>query len=85
MWLDIPDGMTRQQTCDLRLLRIRVAVFALSPVLKMAPVEGTIFNSGDRIRTCDLQVMSLTSYQTALPRNREGKYTGVAFLGQQKY
>ena len=27
-------------------------------------------NSGDRIRTCDLRVMSPTSYQTALPRNR---------------
>ena len=26
-------------------------------------------NSGDRIRTCDLRVMSPTSYQTALPRN----------------
>ena len=25
-------------------------------------------NSGDRIRTCDLRVMSPTSYQTALPR-----------------
>ena len=30
------------------------------------------FNSGDRIRTCDLRVMSPTSYQTALPRNRFG-------------
>ena len=28
------------------------------------------FNSGDRIRTCDLRVMSPTSYQTALPRNK---------------
>ena len=28
------------------------------------------FNSGDRIRTCDLRVMSPTSYQTALPRNQ---------------
>jgi tRNA(fMet)-specific endonuclease VapC len=26
-------------------------------------------NSGGRIRTCDLRVMSPTSYQTALPRN----------------
>ena len=28
------------------------------------------FSSGDRIRTCDLRVMSPTSYQTALPRNK---------------
>ena len=28
------------------------------------------FNSGDRIRTCDLRVMSPTSYQTALPRTK---------------
>jgi hypothetical protein len=29
-----------------------------------------VVNSGDRIRTCDLRVMSPTSYQTALPRNQ---------------
>ena len=28
-------------------------------------------NSGGRIRTCDLRVMSPTSYQTAPPRNRD--------------
>ena len=38
-------------------------------------VRGFLCNSGDRIRTCDLQVMSLTSYQTALPRNRGENYT----------
>ena len=31
-------------------------------------------NSGGRIRTCDLRVMSPTSYQTAPPRNRDPKY-----------
>ncbi len=28
-----------------------------------------IFSSGDRIRTCDLQVMSLAGWTTSLPRN----------------
>ena len=32
-------------------------------------------NSGGRIRTCDLRVMSPTSYQTALPRSRVADYT----------
>ena len=32
--------------------------------------EGFTCNSGDRIRTCDLRVMSPTSYLAALPRIR---------------
>ena len=32
--------------------------------------EGFRSNSGDRIRTCDLRVMSPTSYLAALPRIR---------------
>jgi hypothetical protein len=32
------------------------------------------FGSGGRIRTCDLRVMSPTSYRTALPRNKIGGY-----------
>ena len=41
-----------------------------APVFKKGTTRVPFLNSGDRIRTCDLQVMSLTSYQTALPRNR---------------
>ena len=35
-------------------------------------------NSGGRIRTCDLRVMSPTSYQTAPPRNRDEEVTRAA-------
>ena len=37
--------------------------------------SGGLFGSGGRIRTDDLRVMSPTSYQTALPRNRAGAAT----------
>ena len=50
------------------------------PVLKRGTTRMPLFNSGDRIRTCDLQVMSLTSYQTALPRNRVGNYTRFVLI-----
>jgi hypothetical protein len=39
-------------------------------------------NSGGRIRTCDLRVMSPTSYQTAPPRNRKGKLVPFWRRGQ---
>ena len=43
-----------------------------------APPEATLLgNSGGRIRTCDLRVMSPTSYQTAPPRNRTGKLVQI--------
>jgi hypothetical protein len=45
----------------------------LSPETKQAlsdVEEGFCSNSGDRIRTCDLRVMSPTSYLAALPRIR---------------
>ncbi len=41
-------------------------------------------NSGDRIRTCDLRVMSPTSYQTALPRNRAAEYTKRSSMARSK-
>ena len=39
-------------------------------------------NSGGRIRTCDLRVMSPTSYQTAPPRNRLEKLVPTRRRGQ---
>ena len=39
-------------------------------------------NSGGRIRTCDLRVMSPTSYQTAPPRNRAMKLVAMPTGGQ---
>ena len=51
--------------------------FGLEPERKKAPyVTGLgrlkmyVFGCGGRIWTCDLQVMSLTSYQTAPPRDK---------------
>ena len=38
--------------------------------------------SGGRIRTCDLRVMSPTSYQTAPPRNRTGNLVEIRRQGQ---
>ena len=35
----------------------------------------TAGNCGDRIRTCDLEVMSLASYRAAPPRVMYGQYT----------
>ena len=50
----------------------RVAVFSLSaqektPVSRNSLLWGS--SGGDRIRTCDLEVMSLASYRTAPPRD----------------
>ena len=43
------------------------------PAKAKQPLGGPFyFCSGDRIRTCDLRVMSPTSYQTAPPRIRRG-------------
>jgi hypothetical protein len=42
-------------------------------------------NSGGRIRTCDLRVMSPTSYQTAPPRNRTEKLVDIRRRGQPIY
>ena len=33
--------------------------------------SGSFFNGGDRIRTCDLEVMSLASYQLLYPASYE--------------
>jgi hypothetical protein len=42
------------------------------PTWETPPSGGaSLTNSGGRIRTCDLRVMSPTSYQTAPPRNRD--------------
>jgi hypothetical protein len=35
--------------------------------------SGRLHGSGERIRTSDLRVMSPTSYQTALPRNKSAR------------
>jgi hypothetical protein len=40
----------------------------LTPGSKCAR-QGGVFSGGDRIRTCDLEVMSLASYRTAPPRS----------------
>jgi hypothetical protein len=42
-------------------------------------------HSGGRIRTCDLRVMSPTSYQTAPPRNRTEKLADIRRRGQPIY
>ena len=44
------------------------------------PAKTGFFNSGDRIRTCDLRVMGPTSYQTALPRDHYYIYTAKKVL-----
>ena len=44
-----------------------------SPTNQTPPVAAFDRSSGGRIRTCDLRVMSPTSYLTAPPRNRKGK------------
>ena len=45
---------------------------------------GIQLNSGGRIRTCDLRVMSPTSYQTAPPRNGPRWYTSTPRLSTRK-
>jgi hypothetical protein len=50
----------------------RGAAFARSsgrPTRETPPSRAAFPSSGGRIRTCDLRVMSPTSYQTAPPRN----------------
>lgn len=42
--------------------------FPLPALAKCERIHKEILYGGDRIRTCDLKVMSLASYQTALPR-----------------
>ncbi len=66
------DGVEPQSETNWRLLSgyARQIAEVDRSIIKKRYHSGTFFNSGDRIRTCDLQVMSLTSYQTALPRNR---------------
>ena len=39
----------------------------------LAAISKTLQTGGDRIRTCDLEVMSLTSYRAALPRGKKSK------------
>lgn len=41
---------------------------------------GVIQSGGDRIRTCDLEVMSLASYRAAPPRVRWSVRVGDCFL-----
>ena len=45
-----------------------ISVRILTPKIEKARKRGPFRSSGGRIRTCDLRVMSPTSYQTAPPR-----------------
>ena len=60
------------------------AAMPVPNVAKAPPLwrRFTSFNSGGRIRTCDLRVMSPTSYQTAPPRNRTEKLVEIRRRGQ---
>ena len=62
----------RQPCCFVRQASGRgyVTTVRLKKRVGSAQMEPTLFKScGDRIRTCDLEVMSLASYRTAPPRD----------------
>ena len=72
-------------TCRRRSRRANVALsssFLVPERGKRRPRRRFTSNSGGRIRTCDLRVMSPTSYQTAPPRNRLEKLVALPRRGQ---